>query len=133
MAAPRTMALPFAIDTLGRVAFTEDPTQQVRDQVRTVVSTRLFERVMRPRYGVDLQAYLFGYSDNRELSQLRIEIEAALALWMPSVTVVAVVPEETSSEGVLAVRLDYTIPSTTPQDNTLYSAVIEIGGSVVSA
>ena len=133
MAAPRAMAFPFGIDALGRVAFTEDPTEQTRDQVRMVLGTRLNTRVMSARYGTDMQAYVFGHDDEIAHSQLQHEVEQALATWMPQVEVVDVTQQSVDQEGVIAVRVDYSLPNSTPQDSTVYSAVIQIGGTVVAS
>lgn len=132
MAGPRMMSVPFAIDPLGRVAYTEDPVEQTRNKVRMLVSTRLYERLMMPRYGVDLQAFLFDMNDDESSGAIQVEIESALAQWLPSVSVVGVTVLSTDNS-TLAINLDYSVPTTTSSDPTVYSAVIEVGGTVVGA
>lgn len=132
MAGPRMMAVPFAIDALGRVAFTEDPVEQVTEKVRMILDTRFGERCMRPRYGADLGAFVFGYNDDAEVTMLQTEINTALGQWLPNVTVLDVRTLSTE-DSTLAVEVNYSIPTTSSSDPTVYTAVINIGGTVVGA
>lgn len=130
MAGPRMMAVPFAIDSLGRVAFTEDPIQQVTDKVTMVVRTSYGERCMRPRYGADLASFIFGYNDDTELTMLQTEISTALSQWLPTVSVLDV-RMLSNDDSTLAIAVDYSIPTTSSSDPTVYTAVINVGGTVV--
>lgn len=132
MAGPRMMVVPPAIDALGRFAFTTDPIQQMQDKVKMIVATKVGERIMRPRYGVDLAAYLFGFSDSAEDAMLQTDITNALGQWLPAVTVLDAT-SQTNDDGILTVKVNYTIPTTSSTDPTIYTAVIEVGGTVVGA
>jgi uncharacterized protein len=132
MAGPRMMAVPFAIDALGRVAFTEDPIEQITEKVRMVVGTRFGERCMRPRYGADLDPFIFGFNDDVAVTMVQTEITNALGQWLPSVTVTDVRTMSTD-DSALAIAVDYTIPTTSSSDPTVYTAIIEVGGTVVAA
>jgi phage baseplate assembly protein W len=54
---------PFNLDKSGGFATTTDYNQVVRGQVIDAVMTNQGERVMRPRYGCDIQAMLFDPED----------------------------------------------------------------------
>lgn len=130
MAGPRMMAVPFAIDALGRVAFTEDPIEQVTEKVKMVVDTRYGERCMRPRYGADLDPFVFGFNDDAAVTLLQSEITSALGQWLPVVTVTDV-RTLAHDDSTLSIAVDYSIPTTLSSDPTVYTAVIEVGGTVV--
>lgn len=130
MAGPRMMAVPFAIDALGRVAFTEDPVEQITEKVRMVVNARYGERCMRPRYGADIDPFLFGFNDDVALTMLQTEITTALSQWLPSVTVDEV-RTLSNDDSTMVILVDYTIPTTSSADPTVFTAVIEVGGTVV--
>ena len=132
MAGPRMMTFPLAIDVLGRVAFEEDPLQQLQNKVRMLVATHLGERVMQPRYGTNLNAYVFGFNDAAEEAAIQTEITNAMAQYLPEVTVLDVTTQSTD-DSTLVVALDYSVPTTSSSDPTVFQAVIEIGGTVVGS
>jgi uncharacterized protein len=122
--------VPFGIDALGRVAFTDDPIEQITEKVRMVVSTRYGERCMRPRYGADLDPFIFGYNDDTAATMLQTEITNALGQWLPVITVIDV-RSLSHDDSTLSIAVDYSIPTTSSSDPTVYTAVVEVGGTVV--
>ena len=59
----RALLFPFSLAPGGKISETTDYAQIVRGQVIDALMTNLGERVMRPRYGCDIQSALFDPSD----------------------------------------------------------------------
>ena len=59
----KAFQFPFSLDRSGGLATTTSYDQVVRGQVIDALMTNQGERVMRPRYGCDLQAMLFDPED----------------------------------------------------------------------
>lgn len=57
------ISFPFRIAPDGRIALTRTYNEVVRGQVIDALMTNFGERVMRPRYGCDIQAALFDPTD----------------------------------------------------------------------
>lgn len=59
MAYQKAITLPFAFDSFGSVAYTEDEKKIWQDRVVLVVMTSLNERIMRPTFGTTVNATIF--------------------------------------------------------------------------
>ena len=59
----KVLQFPFNLDRSGGFSTTTDYNQVVRGQVIDALMTNQGERVMRPRYGCDIQAMLFDPED----------------------------------------------------------------------
>lgn len=125
---------PFAIDAQGRIAFTSDPTEILRNRVRMVVGTEIAERVMRPTYGTPLQALLFEGDDDLTVSIITSDIEKALAEWEPGVIVQSVYLDfgSTQLDGDIGVNVIYSAANSPLETLTLAvnNAILFRGGTI---
>ena len=127
--------MPFAIDSLGRVAFTTDPSVQIEQHLMLVLGTQLGERFMRPDYGLDSQGYLFGSLDEVAAQRLQIEIEHALTNWEPAIIVraISVLPDRENNTLQVTVDFSLQVAQAGVQTDTVHTATINLGGAVVSS
>lgn len=128
----RELAMPFAVDTLGRIAFVEDPYQQIANHLILLVGTRLNERVMLPTYGLDTLAYVFDENDEATLQRLTLEVEQAVGDWEPLVEVRDIEPDVDQENGILGVTVYFSLRGI-DTDTSVYQAYIKTGGTVVSS
>lgn len=129
----RELALPFAVDPLGRIAFVEDPYQQITNHLVLLVGTRLNERLMKPTYGVDSLAYVFDVNDEATLQRLTMEVEQAVEEWESLVEVRGVEPVVDQTEGILGVTVYFSLRGIDTADTAVHQAFIKTGGTVVSS
>lgn len=102
------MNLPFGVDPQGRIAFTTDPQQVLRNRVTTVIATQLGERVMRPSYGTPLLDMLFEGDDDFTVSILADDIRRAVEEYEPGVTIQDVFPAtDNSLDGIINLTVTY--------------------------
>lgn len=102
------MNLPFGVDAQGRIAFTADPQQVLRNRVTTVIATQLGERVMRPSYGTPLIDMLFEGDDDFTASILADDIRRAVEEYEPGVTIQDVFPDtDNYLDGIINLNVTY--------------------------
>jgi len=121
--------VPFILDQHGNVATVIDPSVQAMQHVTALVDTNPGERVMQPDYGIPLSSYLFEPDPTVVTKEITQDVKQQMALWEPSVTVLAVLPQPDNSLGVANVEVDFSIdPAANP---TVLTATVEVGGTVV--
>jgi uncharacterized protein len=121
----RALQFPFKLSLTGKLSETTDYAQIVRGQVIDALMTNLGERVMRPRYGCDVQAALFDPSDELVRMDAAGQIKHRLEQLVPrsiirSVTVSAADPEP----GAITIRVVYR--------STLYATDAEVAVPLAS-
>jgi len=129
----RELAVPFGIDTLGRVAFTEDPYQQIANHLTLLIGTRLNERVMAPSYGVDTWGYIFDINDPSTFDRLSLEVEQAILAWEPLVEIRSIEPNVDREGGLLGITVYFSLRGVDTGDLTVHQAFVKTGGTVVSS
>jgi phage baseplate assembly protein W len=76
--AQKAIALPFSIDSYGKVNSTQSQSKIWSDRVKSVLGTSLRERVMRPNFGTLIPYTLFN-SETEATAQIQSEVEKAFA------------------------------------------------------
>lgn len=105
--------------------------EDIRESLRILFSTRLGERVMQPTYGCALQALVFEVVNERTLSEIREAVERAILFFEPRIRLDRVdVDDEQVYEGLLQIRVYYTIRSTNTRSNIVYPFYFREGTSV---
>lgn len=120
----RAISLPFRLDSFGNVASSNELPKIWADRVRTVVSTRHGDRVMRPSFGCALPNNLFdsavnvpGYADG--------QIQAAFVRWLPEVEFQGTeIDEADSTEGNVGLNVLYRVPNYETTSPTTYSVIV---------
>lgn len=123
------ISIPFRLDKFGSVATTEDPNEQARQHVKSIVATEPGERVQMPTYGVPTKEFMFAPGVDKVSSELYRDIVTQIGAWEPTIEVLGVTPSASNSLGIAPVEVDFT-QSFTPADQLL-SATVQVGGTVV--
>lgn len=128
--ATRELAMPFAVDPLGRIAFVEDPNRQAAQHLELLLGTQVRTRPMYPDYGIDGYGYVFENDDEETIQRLSVEVDGAVANWS-DVTVQDTVIE-TDDQGAINLTLYFSLLGTTDTALSPHTAKVQIGGTVVS-
>lgn len=128
------IAIPFRLDTEGRIASESNPNRQIRQHVMSLINTEPGERVVLGDYGVALSDGLFENDDETVAIDLGDEIMAAFARWEPGVRTghVGGVPGA-RGDGLALVQVQYLrtdAPDTQVAGSSSNIATIHVGGRV---
>lgn len=126
-------AFPPAFDARDRQALKVSHAQDVVESLRILFSTVPGERIMHPSYGCGLKRLVFEHVTESTLTELRSLIEKAVLFFEARITLNAVqIDTEGLPEGVLRLRLDYTLRQTNSRYNLVYPLYLqEASGPVV--
>lgn len=103
------IAVPFRLDSTGRVTTVSDPDAQVRQHVLALLNTSPTERVMVPGYGMDITSLVFADSDGDTVAtQTAIMVRDAFAQFEPGVSLVKAEPNhDQSRDNIASVDIQY--------------------------
>ncbi len=116
----RGWAFPPSFDkTSGTTKMAEDETD-IRQSMEILLSTQIGERILEPRYGCDLQRFVFEPLDTTLATYIRELVRDAVLYFEPRVIVERVELVTTPQEGQLDIIIHYLIPSTNTRNNLVY-------------
>ena len=95
--------------------------QDIRESLLILLSTTPGERVMQPDYGCGLHALVFETIDVTFETRIRDTVERAVLFFEPRIVLHTVEADSTDSlEGIIRIKLDYTLISTNTRTNLVY-------------
>ncbi len=92
----------------------------VRSSIEIILSTQLGERVMRPGFGWQRDAWLFESLTTTALTIMRRDIEKALLLFEPRIDVLKVELLPDITEGKVNIQVDYKVRTTNSRGNLVF-------------
>jgi uncharacterized protein len=126
----KQLAVPFSIDSLGRVSFIENPYRQIAQRLEVLIGTQLRTRVMLADYGVAALNYLFEPLDADTRDMLVEEIRVAIQRWEPRVEVHDIIAE-VRDDTTLSITVYFSMLDAN-QDREVHTADVLVGGTVVT-
>jgi uncharacterized protein len=124
-------AFPPAFDPRDRSALMVSQVQDVEDSLRILLGTAPGERVMQPGYGCGLHRLVFESINESTLTEMRSLIEKAVTFFEVRITLDEVTFElEDTLQGVLRIRLAFTIRTTNSRHNLVYPLYLQEGRGV---
>ena len=108
------------------VSYEED----IQQSLYVLLSTSPSERVNRYDYGCPLRKYAFEVMDTEMVTQMRNDITRAVMLFEPRITLEEVSFEKKEEEGVLLIKLIYTIVRTNNRSNMVYPFYLNEGTGI---
>lgn len=105
------------------VAYEED----IRQSLYVLFSTSPGERVNRYDYGCLLRRYAFEPMNKETTIRMRNEIARAITLFEPRISLEDVSFEEQAEEGILLIRISYTILRINSRSNMVYPFYLNEG------
>jgi len=104
----------------GGVRMSEDEAD-IEASLRILFGTRPGERLLRPGYGLDMSALLFESLTTTLRSIVVDRIETAILLHEARIHVLELVVDDSrSSEGIVQIRLDYSVRTTNTRFNLVF-------------
>ncbi len=113
----------------GGVAMTSDE-EDINASLAILLSTRVGERVMQPRYGCNLDRLLFEPLDTGLQVYMKDLIRTAILYFEPRIILEGISLELQQNEGRVDIQLDYKVASTNTRYNFVYPFYLEEGTEV---
>ncbi len=124
-------AFPPAFDPHQRRALLVSQVADIEESLRILFATNPGERVMQPGYGCGLQRLVFETLNESTLTEMRSTIEKAVLFFEPRVTLDELdFDVEDTLNGVLRIRLTYTVRSINTRFNLVYPLYLQEASSV---
>ena len=95
--------------------------QDIKESLHILLSTTLGERVMQPKYGCNLNAYVFDALDNTTQTMLKDLVETAIIYHEPRIDVDKIsIQEANIIEGEFEILIEFIIRSTNSRSNMVF-------------
>lgn len=124
----KALKVPFEFDPSGRTAKVEGEYPVLATYLRTLLLTRIGERVMRPVYGSEVAGALFEPMGPNFRAELEADIRDAVISWEPDAEVMNL--RLTEDETTLKVDLEFRARSNLSGESSTISVEIDRGGTV---
>lgn len=125
----RTISYPFYLDTFGKITATSDQDKIYMDRVLTLLSTAVYQRIMRPTYGTDIPRALFETGDDYRLA-IKEAITRAVALFLPVLKIINIDISDPDVDGVSKVTVLLSFPNGTTNTVTIASNLLSNDGTI---
>lgn len=132
-------AFPPAFHAAAKTVVMVSAEEDIRQSLRILLGTTPGERVMQPTYGCDLRRFVFEIINQSTLTDIKDVITRATLLFEPRIILDLITIEEGGDhqpgqpyvpDGVLKVKLDYTVISTNTRSNMVYPLYLSQATSV---
>lgn len=105
--------------------------EDIDESLRILMATLPKERVMQPAYGCGLQALVFENINESALTLIRDVIERAVLFFEPRINLEDIeIEQEHAYEGVLYIKLNYTVRTTNSRSNMVYPFYFQEGTNI---
>lgn len=98
--------------------------EDIHESLNILLSTSLGERVMQPRYGCNLNDYLFESLGSSMIGFIKDRVEQSILIYEPRILVEKIEVTENGSpdliEGRFLISVEYTIPGTNSRFNYVF-------------
>lgn len=95
--------------------------EDIQASLDILLSTRLGERVMRPKYGCNLDVMVFEAMNTNMITYVKDLITNAIKIYEPRIKLESInLDTAREKEGVLLIELEYTVKSTNSRHNYVY-------------
>lgn len=120
------LSLPLSINSFGSFSTTTDQAQIYADRVRTVVSTAIGERVMRPEFGNAIPNRVYNNIDTMRESVDTL-IAEAFSSHLSNLELISVEILNSPSNNIFSVEVTYELPDKT--ETSLIAGIATLSGN----
>jgi len=117
-------SFPPSFDTETGTVVLVSEEEDIKQSLNILLSTSLGERVMQPRYGCNLNDYMFEPLNSSVIGYIKDLVENAILFYEPRIVAekIEVTPQDSFDiiEGRFTISIDYTIPETNSRFNFVY-------------
>ncbi|MEM9324159.1 MAG: GPW/gp25 family protein [Bacteroidota bacterium] len=116
----RGWAFPVAFRRDGGVVEMVQDEEDIDQSLEILLTTAVRERVMQPRYGLDLRNMLFEPLAVTTAALLTRKVEKAILFFEPRIELQNIAYEQRTQEGMLIIKVDYLIIATNSRRNLVF-------------
>ena len=117
-------SFPPAFDAVSGTVVLVSDEEDIRESLNILLSTSLGERVMQPRYGCNLEDYLFEPLNSTTVGFIKNLVSNAILFYEPRIVVeeITVTGDDSAAlfEGRFSIEVKYSIPGTNSRFNYVY-------------
>jgi len=111
------VALPLQIDSADGFVMIKSIKRLVKQNLKMLILTKPGERVMAPRFGVGLHAYLFESFNQGTIARIDSKIREQVGIYMPAVKIIDIVFSAADPDNnYLGIAIEYAIPGIGTKD-----------------
>ncbi len=123
----KTLKVPFQIDATGKVAEVLGRQAEIRQQILSLVHTRVRERVMRPSFGTRAFDFLFDPLDELLVTGMKDDLRNSIGRHIPEVELMSL--EAKTDDSLLELKFTYRLRDIAGS-STVDVIEIDVGGTV---
>ncbi len=94
--------------------------EDIQSSLQILLSTRLGERVMQPKYGCNVDDMLFETLDTTLKTEMKNRIEVAILYFEPRIDIVKLALTQDELGGLILLSLDYVVRTTNTRGNLVF-------------
>ena len=102
----------------------------IQSSLEILLSTRVGERVMQPKYGCNMEKLLFEPLDTTLQAYMKDLIRTAILYFEPRIILESITLEPVVNEGRINVNIEFTIATTNTRNNFVYPFYLNEGTEI---
>ncbi len=128
----RGWSFPPTFNKSGTVEMLED-VQDIYSSLHILLTTLPGERIMQPRYGCNMQEFVFEPMDTGLQTLMLEKVETAILFYEPRIKIDSLsIDGSREWEGVLFIKVDFTVKTSNSRFNFVYPFYISEGSEISS-
>jgi phage baseplate assembly protein W len=113
-------SFPPSFDEHSREVKMLSGTEDIQSSLQVLLSTRLGERLMQPRYGCNTDEMLFEIMDTTFKTEMKKKIEVSILLFEPRIDLEKIDIIQNELDGKILLSVDYIVRATNTRGNLVY-------------
>lgn len=105
--------------------------EDIHSSLRILIETITGERIMQPRYGINFRPYLFENLTVSTIALMETIVRDAITIHEPRIIPKELIIISTPHEGMLEMRIDYTIITTNTRHNMVFPFYFKEGTHLI--
>lgn len=123
----KAWAYPPKLDAENKMTVMVEKEENIRQSLWTLLSTSPGERIHRYDYGCPIRKFVFEKMDTTTQTLIKEEIEKSIILFEPRISLNNISLDLNEKEGVMKIKLDYTVRQTNRRSNMVYPFYLNEG------
>ncbi len=128
----RGWAFPPSFDRTSASVEMVENEPDIRESLEILLTTRIGERILEPRYGSDLNRFLFEPLDTTLKTYIQEIIRDAILYFEPRIIAERISLTTKPNEGMVIIDVEYLIPTVNSRNNLVFPFYIQNGQITLS-
>lgn len=126
----RGWSFPPAFNKYGTVAMLED-VDDIYSSLHILLTTATGERIMQPRYGCDMQEFIFEPMDTGQKTLMLEKVETAILFYEPRIKLENLEIDGSNEwQGIVYIKIDFTVKTSNSRFNYVFPFYIKEGTEI---